>query len=184
MLTIPKQYASLRFLRPIDWDEIFADWRENEAGQATWKEHWEKRGFASWDEWRKAYVAPIGPEKLEWFLYVIDNPLQDVPLFFGVPSRAWIEGAYDGSQTKQLKDILHLPIVMENEKIPAIRKNFPPTTMLTGLVIGDKIVLGEGMHRAVALASWDPQIPFNSQVTIALASFTGDIPAIGGNRKE
>ena len=72
MLNIPKTYSSLKPIRPISWPEIFATWKAGEAHQKSWQEHWQERGFESWDEWRQAYAAPLHPENLEWFLYKIN----------------------------------------------------------------------------------------------------------------
>ena len=184
MLDIPKQYNSLKFVKSISWMDIFDVWREGEARQESWKKHWEERGYNSWEEWRKNYAAPLQPEKLQWFLYNIKNPVKDLPFFYGVPSRSWIEKAYQGEITEQLKDLIDLPIARDNPKVADIKKNFPEKTMLTGLVYDEKIILVEGMHRALALASWDSKTPLENEVTIALASWgKKDIPAIGSGSK-
>lgn len=183
MLKIPQQYSSLEYIEPIKWENIFAKWREGEAWQECWKKHWKERGFKSWDEWRKAYAAPLKPETLEWFLYRIKDPLKDLPLFYGAPSHSWVEKAYGGKVTKQLKDITDLPIISENSKVLDIKKDFPEKTMLTGIIHEDKIVLVEGMHRASALASWNPKVSLKSDVTLALAKWENEIPKIGGNIK-
>lgn len=184
MLNIPKQFNSFKLIRPIQWPEIFDAWRKGEAWQESWKQHWEERGFSSWDEWRTEYAKPFRPETLEWFLYEIADPTRALPEIYGVPSKSWIEKAYGGEKTKQFKDIAELPIIKDNDKILAIKNNFPAETMLTGLVSGDKIVIAEGMHRAGALATWDTKIPFTGKVTIALAAWTEEIPAVGGNFKK
>jgi hypothetical protein len=182
-LEIPAEYSSLKFIRPIAWQEIFEQWRKGEAGQESWKKHWEDRGFSSWNEWRQAYAAPLQPESLQWYLYRINNPLKEFPLIFGVPADAWIRKAYDGETTKKLSEITNAPVFKENNKIIAIKKDFPKETMFTGLICENKIVLVEGMHRACAIASWNQNIPFDSQVSIALALWNKEIPAIGGNYK-
>jgi len=182
-IKIPIEYTSLEFVRPITWEEIFNQWRKGEAKQKSWKKHWEERGFSSWEEWRQAYAAPLQPEFLSWYLYKINDPLKEFPLIFGVPADAWIRKAYNGEKTKQMQDIINAPVFKENDKIIDIKKDFPKETMFTGLICENKIVLVEGMHRACAIASWDPNIPFDSQLTIALALWNKEIPDIGGNYK-
>jgi len=185
MINIPAQFASLKYIGPIKWADIFGKWREYEAGQESWKRHWEERGFASWDEWRVAYAAPLSPDKLDWQLYEVGEPLKDFPNIYGVPTRSWVDKAYGGKTTKLLKDLLSHPIITDNRKIDEIKKNFPKETMLTGLVYKNGIVLIEGMHRACAIAGWDPKIPFTGKVTLALAAWDKqDIPVIGGNYKK
>lgn len=183
MLTIPEQYTSLVYIKPLLWKDVFDTWRELEAWQESWKRHWTERGFDSWDEWREAYAAPLHPETLSWELYKIIDPIKDLPFFYGTPTKSWIEKAYNGETTKQLKGISHLPIVVENDKILDIKKIFPKETMLTGFVHNGKIILIEGMHRSCAIATWDTKTPFIGKVNLALAQWNDPIPVIGGNCK-
>ncbi|HBI16669.1 MAG TPA: hypothetical protein DDY52_00715 [Candidatus Moranbacteria bacterium] len=176
-LEIPEQYASLEFEREIEWRDIFAAWRVSEAYQKDWKNHWIERGFESWDDWRENYIAPLEPEKHLWKIYRINNPLQDVNLMYGVPSRGWQEKCYAGETTKTIKEILNHPVVMENEKVKLIMNNFPFQTMLTGVIHENKIVLVEGMHRALALAQIDNK--GKGDVVIALTDYEGELPSIG-----
>jgi len=182
MLNIAKKYKSLEFVKPIKWPEVFGVWREGEAGQASWKKHWEERGFASWEEWREAYVAPLEPKNLHWSLYKINDPIKDLPFFYGTPTRGWVDKAYGGKKTLLLKNLVQLPIITKNEKVLSIKKYFPKKTMLTGLIYKDNIILIEGQHRASALASWYIQTLLDSEVTIALAKWNqNEIPVLGGN---
>lgn len=184
MINIPKQYKSLKLIRPITWHEVFDTWRKLEAWQESWKKHWEGRGFASWDEWREAYAAPLEPDKLDWQLYRVGEPLKEFPNIYGVPTRSWVDKAYDGETTKLLKDLLSHSIVTDNRKIEDIKRDFPPETMLTGLVYKGNIILVEGMHRACTMAGWDPKMPFTAKITLALAVWDKEIPIIGGNYKK
>ena len=184
MLNIPKKFSSFKLVRQIEWPEIFDAWRKGEARQESWKRHWEERGFDSWDEWRKAYAEPFQPETPKWFLYEITDPIKEFPEIYAVPSKSWIEKAYGGERTKKFKDIAEHPIIKDNDKIIAIKNNFPAETMLTGLLCGEKIVLVEGMHRAAALATWDLKIPFSGKVHMAIAEWNKEIPEVGGNYKK
>lgn len=185
MLKIPKQYSSLKFVKDISWSEIFGIWKDGEAFQESWKKHWESRGFSSWEEWRKMYVSPLHPEKLEWQLFSIVNPTKDVPFFYAVPSRSWIEKAYQGEIIKQLNDLIDLPIISENPKVLDIKNDFPKKTMLTGIIHNEQIILYEGMHRASAIASWDFSKNFENEILIALAQWKEiDIPIVGGDYKK
>lgn len=184
MLNIPQKYKSLKFIRPIQWVEIFDTWRKGEASQESWKKHWEERGFDSWDEWRTVYAEPLNPGKLEWFLYSFKDPIKDLPFIYGTPTHSWIDKAYKGEKTMQFADIVKLPIIAENDKVAAVKNNFPKETILTGIIYTDKIILIEGMHRACALANWDKENQLNGEVKIALASWNKEIPALGGNYKK
>ncbi len=184
MLKIPTQYTSLNYVKPLSWEDVFDTWRKGEARQKFWKKHWKSRGFSSWDEWRKEYARPLKTESLEWFLFEIKNPLKDLPLFYGVPSKTWIKKAYKGEKTKILSDIVNLTMVSKHPKVIDMQKDFPKETMLTGLVYDNKIIIIEGMHRACALASWKASNNFTGVVKIALAVWLEkEIPLIGGNSK-
>lgn len=151
MLKIPEQYKSLEYTRPVTWDEVFGVWRKGEAYQESWRAHWRARGFDSWEEWRKSYSSPLRPEKRDWHLYKLENS-QNILEVYGVPSRGWIAKCYDGEKTKKLSALLDHPIVAKSKKVEECRNNFPKKTMLTGVVHDGKIILIEGMHRALALA--------------------------------
>lgn len=176
-LEIPEQYKSLEFEREIEWRDVFAVWRASEAYQKDWKEHWTSRGFESWDDWRENYIAPLEPEKYSWKIYRINDSIQDINLMYGVPSRGWQEKCYSGEATKMIRDILDHPIVAENEKVKSIMNNFPFQTMLTGVIHKDKIVLVEGMHRALALAHMGNRN--KGDVVIALTDHEGELPSVG-----
>lgn len=180
MLNIPKQYSSLKYLRPLKWRDIFDVWREGESHQKMWREHWQARGFSSWEEWRENYVAPLVPEELDWNLFEIKDPLQEFLLIYGTPTRGWIAKCYGGETTKQLKDVFSHPIITNNKKIKEIAEDFPENTMLTGIINDQRIVLVEGMHRACALAIMAREgKQFRGDVKIALAEFSGQIPSLG-----
>jgi hypothetical protein len=183
MLKLPQQYKSLEFIRPMKWQDVFNEWRKGEAWQGSWEKHWTERGFVSWDEWREAYSVPLNPNSLSWFLYKIKDPVKIVSFFYGTPTKSWIKKAYGGEKTKRLSEIINLPIIKDNFKILEIKKNFPKQTMLTGLVHNGEIVLVEGMHRASALADWDAVSHLDSEITIALAEWSKEIPSLGGNYK-
>lgn len=175
-IEIPQQYKSLKYERGIEWRDIFAVWRANEAYQKEWQEHWLGRGFESWDDWRENYFAALEPELCSWEVYRIKNTSEDVALMWGVPSRGWQEKCYAGETTKMIGDILNHPMVAENSKVKSIMNNFPHQTMLTGIVNEGRIILIEGMHRTLALA----QMKVDKEgVIIALANYKGELPSIG-----
>ena len=181
--TLKTNIQSFEYIRAISWKEVFDTWRDLEAWQASWGAHWTERGFDSWDEWRRTYAKPLHPETLNWQLYHMNKPLTDSPFLYGTPTKGWIEKAYQGETTKQLGTLTHLPIIAENEKVRDIQQAFPRETQLTGIIHNKNVILVEGMHRAAALATWNPNIPFAGNVTIALAEWAEPIPTLGGNYK-
>lgn len=184
MLNLSNQYDFLEYLHPITWGDIFAVWRANEAYQKMWQEHWVERGFDSWDFWRKNYIAPIKPEQKEWHVYRIKNPLENVKLFYGAPTRGWIKKCYGGELTKQISKILDHPIVFKNDKVLATMNNFPYQTMVTGFVSDGKIVLVEGFHRILALALMEKNgVNYNGDIVIALCEQSEILPLGKGDEE-
>ncbi len=178
MLKIPERYKSLKYIHDIEWRDIFAVWRAYEAYQKMWEEHWRERGFASWDEWRKNYIAPLKPKKLKWQVFRIEKTFLDAPKIYGVPSRGWVKNIYNGKKTIPLAEVVELVGGEKNEKIKAVKDNFPYQTMLTGVINQDRIVLVEGMHRATALAMMK-EGELIGDVVIALAEYNGELPLLG-----
>jgi len=82
------------YVKPLTWQEVFAIWRENEAGNPNWEAHYKERGFNSWEEWRSAYAEPLKCAGREWELYKILDPMQSMPKFHGGPFRGWKEKYY------------------------------------------------------------------------------------------
>lgn len=183
MIIIPKQYRSLKFQGLIHWSTVFNHWEKAEAHQDSWREHWEKRGFKSWREWREDYISPLKPAGLKWFLFQVTDPAKDVPLFYGVPSKTWSEFAYEGEKTRQLGEVKNFPVVTENQKISAIKENFPCGTLLIAVLNEKRIVLLEGMHRACALADWPEEKSCFEEVHLALAIWKKEIPTLGIGQK-
>ena len=179
-MKIPKQYKTLKYIHDIDWKDIFAVWRAYEAYQKGWQEHWQERGFNSWDEWRRNYIAPLKPENLQWKIYRITKPGKDVPNIYGVPSRGWRQNVYGDKKTIPLAKVVEKISAdnRRNEKVEAVKNNFPYQTMLTGIINEGRIILVEGMHRGVALAMMKED-EIIGDVVIALANYEGNLELLG-----
>ena len=178
---IPQQYKTLEYVHDIEWQDIFAVWRAYEAYQKMWQEHWQERGFQSWDQWRQNYIAPIKPIEKEWSVWQVKKPTIDFLEIYGVPSKGWQQNVYpSGVNTLPLKEIIELTGVNpdKNEKVEAVKKNFPYQTMLTGIIHQDKIILVEVMHRALALVTMS-EGDIKGDVVLALAECKGELPMIG-----
>ena len=80
----------LTFIRDLTWPEVFEIWRANEEHLEKWKELYTKRGFGTWEAWRKNLIAPMELESRSWKLYRIEQPAKTVAGFHGGPFRGWI----------------------------------------------------------------------------------------------
>ena len=184
-LKIPKQYKSLKYIHDIKWHDIFTIWRVYESYQKDWQDHWEKRGFKSWDEWRNDYISPLKPKGRKWSVYRVENPSVDFPQIYGVQSRGWRKAFYDDEFTIPLSGVVEKiegdlsAGRQKNKKVEAVKNNFPYQTMLTGIVNKDRIILIEGMHRGVALAMMSEN-EIKGDVVIALAEYDKDLGVVLG----
>lgn len=176
----------LEFIRPLGWNEVFEFWRGNEAGNPDWVKVAQDRGFDSWEEWRRTYVAPFRLEEREWTLHRVTDPMVSVPKFHGGPFRGWIEKIYgDAGPTPTFEEVAKRPAAQENGRVLSLLESFPAETTITGVRTPQGIVVLEGTHRcaAIALAKAGGKT-IRTDLTIALGSaLPGDLPIVGGHRK-
>lgn len=171
--------AGLEYKYKITWQEIMAIWRVGEATQQQWREHWQERGFGSWQQWRTAYAKPLDPQSMPWHVYEIKD-LAVLSDMYGAPTKGWIDKCYQGKKTRKLGDRLVQEFVKENEKVNAITKNPPYQTMLTGILHEKDIILVEGMHRALAIHNLAADDRYDGNATIAVGVYSGSsVPVLG-----
>ena len=63
----------------------------------------------------------------------------------------------------------------------AVLRDFPTKTMFTGVVHDGKIILVEGMHRALALARMaaEQRLLLQVELAFALCEYSEEVPVIG-----
>lgn len=166
----------LTFVRDLSWSEAFEIWRKNEECLEKWKEVYERRGFSSWEAWRKDLIAPWNLEARTWKLYKIDQPTKTVSKFHGGPFLGWTERYYNEATAPTFTEIVTHPDI---QTVPAFKDfvtNFPSPTTITGVQNDDGIVIIEGMHRCAALVFGN----LNPEIYIALADFEpGHLERVG-----
>jgi hypothetical protein len=168
------------------WETIFAEWERLEAPSQDYTAIWQERGFASWQEWREAYIKPLEIEGEIWNIGVLPNPTKTLLEFYGAPTYSWQQKVYGGAQILPFSEIIQTPFVQTRKKIKLVQENFPSETMLIAIEYQGKKILIEGMHRACALATWPENVPFTGTVRLAIVRleknhFRGDLPNIGNN---
>ena len=175
----------LKYLRPLDWEEVFGFWRGNEAHRPNWIEVYKERGFDSWDAWRQKYIKPFKCDEAEWHFYKLIDPEKNIPSFYGGPFETWKKLYYKEKKTLKFSEIVKLSGIQKNEDVNSLADNFPEKTVIIGLVVGKKIVIIEGMHRSCAIALLaERKKKLKSVVLIALAKYSGDnLPVVGKFRK-
>ncbi len=166
----------LRFIRAVSWKEVFGFWRENEAGQPDWINHYKEKGFKSWDEWRKICADKFRCDELNWNLYEITNAKKRILHFYGGPFSGWTKYYYKGRNTRKFSTLLKYGEIKNNAKIGRIADSFPKKTVIIGLLVDGKIVIIEGMHRCCALALMNKsKKKIDGSVVMALAEYSHKI---------
>lgn len=170
---------NLKHIRSITWNETFASWAKEEAQLPRWIEHYKKRGFNSWEEWRKNSVKDLSPEQLEWDLYEIED-IRAVSDFYGGPFRAWKKKYYGDKDILQFKEIVQNLELQNDQNINEIIQKFPQKSTLIGLKKDEKIIIIEGMHRCCALSvAEDKGVRINAELFIILAEYPDKLPILG-----
>ena len=187
MIKIKKPF--LKYLKPLEWKEVFGFWRRNEAHCPNWIKVYRERGFDSWDAWRENYIKPFQCDKMEWHFYELINPEKNIPSFYGGPFETWKKLYYKvGNKyacSLRFSELAELSKIQENKNINSLTDNFPAKTIIIGLEVGKKIVVIEGMHRSCAIALLAKRKKkVKSVISIALAKYPeNDLPVVGKFRK-
>ncbi len=180
-----KNNKNLQHLKNLTWDQVFDVWRKNEDYLGShWKPLWQARGFKSWDDWRMTYVDRFELKNLnDWGLYEIVDHMKFIPQICGGSFSSWVERYYNGEDNPLFSKIVQHPDIQPHKGIIKFIDNFPQETTISGVVLGDKIVVVEGMHRcaAVALAALQGKA-ISSKIKICLANhYLDKLPIAGEN---
>ncbi|MFH1711654.1 MAG: hypothetical protein ABH846_00250 [Patescibacteria group bacterium] len=158
----------LKFIRKISWDEVFSDWRDREADNFGWEEHWKGRGYDSWEEWRALITDPLQPQNREWALYKILDPEQFIVQCYAGAFKGWRQYIKDGVRKITFGQL----DAWSNPKVKMVYKSFPQETTIIGLRHENEVVIIEGMHRCTALAQAEKvHQKISGKVFIALTDF-------------
>jgi len=175
----------LEKIKDLTWKDVFQVWRENEDFEGShWIELWQSRGFKSWEEWRITYAKKLGLADLNWALYRILKPMDDVPEFCGGSFRSWVERFYQGQENPSFSWLAKQPDIQAHQGIQKFITSFPENTTVSGILIKDKIVIVEGMHRctAIALAEVLNEKIILNNMYICIAEYDQDqMPVVGKN---
>jgi len=169
----------MKYLRDIAWDEVFAGWREREAGNPGWvKCATEIKGWPDWESWRKNTADFFGADGKTWKLYQFTDPMNEIPDMLVGPYNGW-QSRFAEKNVHTFAELVEIPEQFEHfskhEGIRSIIAGMPFDTQFIGLQRADngKIVCVEGHHRATAFAilrKMAKQIDFSAnKITIALA---------------
>lgn len=174
----------LRFLRRLPWSKVFQIWKRQEAALPAWIRHYRKKGYGSWREWRKAGFRPLHPQRRTWYLYEINNPTRVIPRWCGGPFGGWRKIHYRGRSTASFAQLATDPKIRRHEKIRSILRRFPKNSLMIGAMVGRRLYVLEGMHRACAIAIASAQgKTMRPRITIALTRLRRPLPDLSHPRK-
>jgi len=185
MIDLSKNLVKIKELK---WNDVFEIWRKNEDyHNSHWVSLWQERGFKSWEDWRMTYAERFELPKLnDWVIYDINNPLEFIPQICGGSFSSWLERYYNGENNPTFAQIAQHPDVQSHQGIIKFMEDFPAETIISGVILGNKIVVVEGMHRcvAIALAVLKGQ-KIETKMQICLANhYLDKLPVAGKNTKE
>ncbi|MBD3360046.1 MAG: hypothetical protein GF365_05070 [Candidatus Buchananbacteria bacterium] len=173
-----------KLIKHLAWDDVFEIMRQNEDYPGShWISLWQKRGFNSWQEWRMTYVKRFKLDRLDWQLYEIIEPIKTVPQLCGGSFTSWVKRFYQGEDNPSFAKLAEHPEIQAHHGIIQFMDNFPKNTIISGVILGDKIIIVEGMHRcaALALASLQGQ-KIQTKMQICLAQhYLDKLPIAGQN---
>lgn len=177
---------NIKLIRPLEWEEVFLFWYQNEGTQASWLKHAKERGFESWAEWRLTYTKLFECAESKWGLYEITNPAKVVSDFYGGPFRAWINRFYEGAKEKSFSELASMQTIQDHKTIKSMVKNFPQDQKIVCLNLGGKIYTIEGTHRCCALAIMHrKKLKSPEKLLIAIGeSSLSELPIVGRERKK
>lgn len=176
------------FIKTLTWDEVFEFWRANEESNPAWIRHWQSKGFATWEDWRRTFAEPWHCEKRQWELCKVINPLDIVLDWHGGPLRTFRKYFYQGQDFATFKDIVTGPNIQQHpgyQKMLRMFDDFPGTTTMSAFLTDQGIVMAEGMHRgcALALAALNHK-SITAEIFLAVADARGETLAPAGQKPE
>lgn len=172
------------YLHSITWEDVFEYWRQSEANNPAWVQHYLKKGFSSWEEWRNTTHGPLKGSKLKWSLYQITNPSKTVPTLRGGPFNSWKTRYYNCKNSPRFSELITHPDLQNHKGLEKMVSNFPKETTITGLLANNDIYTIEGMHRCCAFTLAVQQgTPVQTNMKIMLAEYPQvTLPELGENR--
>jgi hypothetical protein len=167
----------LEYQHPVEWEEVFGNWRNDEAVQPSWQACAKKKGWPDWDSWRMNMANQLELDKREWHLFKVVQPLVTIPGMLVGPFKSWQDKLPTEKRNKTtFEEYLDLESarLAQNEKILEIIHRFPSKTQLIGLadVNNRKAICLEGTHRSIAVTACRKHgfaLPSQVDVRIALA---------------
>ncbi|MBN1585361.1 hypothetical protein JW899_03275 [Candidatus Uhrbacteria bacterium] len=152
----------MRFIRNVDWEEVFNGWRSREAWNPGWVECATKvKGWPDWESWRRHTASQMRAAERDWKVYGLDDPMREVPEMLVGPYSGWqdrvVQAGAERNRTT-FADFLdsgeQRDFFSGHDGVRKIMGGLPFATEFIGLIRGDtgQVVCIDGNHRATAIS--------------------------------
>ena len=168
----------MKFIKDTTWEDVFEEWRTNEASDPGWINCAVNiKGWPDWESWRRFGASHIRAGKRTWQMFEFTDPMNEIPRMLIGPFTGW-QARFLEKNKHTFEDMLNTPehgaFFKDHNKIVALMKQFPSHSTFIGLIREDtnQIVCLEGSHRATAVALAKKEsttINFTTAPHIALA---------------
>lgn len=156
----------LKFLEDISFDDVVKRWEDREGFREEWQKVAKEKGFPDWRSWRMSYLKEFGLLDCKWRVYEVLPSL--ISAMYTGPYSSWKE-FYEDREKSTFNDISEK--LESNKKVKSMLESFPDESEFIGISDGERFMLIEGHHRAVAIAiALNKGIKIESEMKIALAS--------------
>ncbi len=151
----------LELIKELDFSEVFNFWKQAETkSEVAWRQ-WQKAAklgtVSDWEEWRQKYIDQLGLENLDWKLFRLENPFENISNFWGGPFKTWRKLFYKDKPTRTFGELIGKNLLANNHPetfsvVNQITANFPYELPIIAIHDQERIVIVEGMRRCCAAA--------------------------------
>ncbi|MCC6643788.1 hypothetical protein IT411_03495 [Candidatus Peregrinibacteria bacterium] len=172
----------LDFIEDSTWEEVFANWRADEAEQPSWQECARKKGWDNWESWRNYAADRLSLSRKKWRLYEVQSPQDFIPEMLVGPFKSWQQHLKE-EQINELTFAEYVELeskrLSTNNKIVSLLWRFPRETQLIALRRPDRdqLTCFEGTHRSLTTAVAKKHgiaLPASIKVRLAVANLIDD----------
>lgn len=161
----------MQFIRDIEWEEIYDNWRSGETRGDFWRDYYGRQGFSSWEDFRDKYISAIRPDEYLWSLFKILP--YEIGGFKCGAFEGWLEVA-DEVRDRSFNKLCRAAHFRGHPKVEEIKRHFPSPTQLIGLHKDEAVYLLEGNHRAVAACQLMDAKLNQKEIMLALCNLQDD----------
>jgi len=143
----------MKKIEDVSWEDVEAEWRREEDNE-IWRDFYNKKGFADWEEWRWARKMMLRLPGRQWSIYIPENSVVEASQMYCDASTRWTD-FYSDREKSTFAHLKDHDFFTSHSRVLDIRRCFPEESQMIVLSSGAKSIVVDGHHRAVALAGMD-----------------------------